>query len=119
MEDAFAQADQLVELITTSVARIKDVYRDSSQTLPTLDTPDDTTAPLSPDFRNSLRELQGACSQLTTLLSPPAETVVVVRFVTLSLIRAILNVTKRDLGCVECKFLHYQPRIFRFIMVPL
>ncbi|KAK7685215.1 hypothetical protein QCA50_011578 [Cerrena zonata] len=75
MEDAFAQADRLVELITSSVNQVKEVYRSSKQTLPVLDNPDETTAPMSSDFRTALRTLHGACSQLTSLLSPPAETV--------------------------------------------
>lgn len=78
MENALTQADKLVELITNSVAQIKEVYSYSKQTLPVLDDPDASTAPMSPDFRASLRILQGACSQLTALLTPPAETIITV-----------------------------------------
>ena len=80
MEDAITQADQLVELITTSVACIKDIYKNLNQTLPLLDIPDDSIVPPSLDLRDNLRILQGACSQLTTLLSPPAEAITTVRF---------------------------------------
>lgn len=78
MDSAFAQADLLVELITTSVAQVKKIYRDAKCNLPVLDSPDNVAAPMSPSFRTALRTLQGACSQLTTLLSPPAETIALV-----------------------------------------
>ena len=77
MDDAYTQLDQLVSLISSSVDYIKQEFRASGQAIPSLnDTnghPFDTAA-TSQKLIDALRIVQGASTQLTTLIAPPQYT---------------------------------------------
>lgn len=79
MEDTFAQLDQLVSLISSSVETIKQEFRASGQAIPSLNGtkghPFDTQVTSRP-FLDALRTVHGAATQLTTMVAAPQHTVI-------------------------------------------
>ena len=75
MNNGLSQVDQLLELITTSASRAKEEYA-SAHPLLALDTFEESPVSHcnSQRYQDALCVLRSACAQLTTLLSPPTQT---------------------------------------------
>ncbi|CAL1708128.1 unnamed protein product [Somion occarium] len=80
MESTFSELDNLVSLITSSADQIKQEYRNSRQTIPSLNSteghPFDAEA-ISQELQDALRTVHGACAQLTAMVAPPQYTLTV------------------------------------------
>ncbi|KAK7685213.1 hypothetical protein QCA50_011576 [Cerrena zonata] len=78
MDDMFAELDTLVSLIASSVDKLKQEFKESGKPVPSIHSTEShpfDTGPISQRFDDALRTVQGACAQLTTLVSPPQLTV--------------------------------------------
>ena len=78
MDATFAQLDDLLSLITSSIGQLKDEIRATGTPLPPLDSVDShpfDTGAVPKGVENALRIVQGACAQLTTLVTPPQATI--------------------------------------------
>ncbi|KAH8101607.1 S-adenosyl-L-methionine-dependent methyltransferase [Cristinia sonorae] len=77
MEATFADLDKLVALITSAVADLKDEHRRMQYPFPSLN--DTQPHPLDsqhtpPKLNQAIQTIQGACAQLTTMVTPPSHT---------------------------------------------
>ena len=105
---AFAELDQLVSLITSSVETIKSQYLaltpDPSSLDLSLDStnkhPLDLKAVPSP-LQDAFRTLQGSCSQLENIVLPPAYTVASVRSLSI-LYQTIPGLSMLSICLVSC-----------------
>lgn len=84
---AFAEIDQLVSLITTSVETIKSQYVAFASNPSSLDLSLDSTTKHPLDLKaipsvlqNAFRTLEGSCAQLENIVLPPAYTIASVRY---------------------------------------
>lgn len=77
-----AQLDALVSLITSSVERVKDEYKRLGYDAPDLHSvephPLDGSQP-SLELKQAMQTIEGACAQLSVLVTPPQHTVTNVR----------------------------------------
>ncbi|KAI0081920.1 S-adenosyl-L-methionine-dependent methyltransferase [Panus rudis PR-1116 ss-1] len=71
---AFVELDNLVSLISSAVEQLKEEYNQLGYSLPTLDDvkePAYNSAQVSDRLEHAVQCIQGACSQLSTLITPP------------------------------------------------
>lgn len=72
-----SQLDELVSLISSAADYIKKEYQHHGTPVLSLDETQEhpyDTAHVSREFQHALRTLQGACAQLSTLVTPPSRT---------------------------------------------
>lgn len=83
MDTSFTELDQLVSLISTSVADLKAEYVRLHEPLPSLDDvrkyPFDSKHPPK-GLQQAVLVIQGACAQLSALVAPPQHTITIVSY---------------------------------------
>lgn len=84
MHRSFLQLDQLISVISSSVEIFKAEYDRLGEDLPSLE--DQQSHPFdtinaSDRLREAILSIQGACAQLSTLVTPPQRTVTAVRYI--------------------------------------